>query len=424
MGSFPFPINDGITVQASNQAPTADAGGPYTGNEGQEITLNGSGSTDTDGTISVYSWTYEVVTADPGASCSLTSANTASPKITCNDDGSYKVKLTVTDDDGAPDDAEATLTLANVGPTATFSAPTPVNEGSPISLSFSSPQDAANDVAAGFTYAFDCGDGAGYGTFGSGTSASCPTTDNGSRTVKGKIKDKDAGETEYTAIVTVNNVAPDIASPLTKPDGSALPISITVGATVAFKASFTDPGTGDTHNAEITCSPTSSVIGGGAVTQPSFQGSCTFTTVGSKTISVKVTDDDGDFDVETYNISVLYDFRGFFSPVDNPGPYNTMNVANAGQAIPLKWQLLDYAGNPVTNLIGVNVTAVTLTCSLGTTTDLLEEYAAGSSGLQNLGNGFYQFNWKTPTGYARSCKTMNLDLGEGTPRIALFQFRK
>jgi hypothetical protein len=119
-------------------------------------------------------------------------------------------------------------------------------------------------------------------------------------------------------------------------------------------------------------------------------------------------------------VQVSYDFRGFFTPVDN----NILNVANSGQAIPLKWQLLDYAGNPVTNLSSVAVTAATLTCALGATIDLLEEYAAGASGLQNLGNGFYQFNWKTPTSYAKSCKTMKLDLGEGTARTALFQFKR
>jgi hypothetical protein len=123
-------------------------------------------------------------------------------------------------------------------------------------------------------------------------------------------------------------------------------------------------------------------------------------------------------------VQVTYDFRGFFTPVDNPGPDNLMNTANAGQAIPLKWQLLDFAGNPVTNLSSVTVTAVTLSCGLGATTDNLEEYATGASGLQNLGNGFYQYNWKTPISYGKSCKTMKLDLGEGTPHIALFQFRK
>jgi hypothetical protein len=121
----------------------------------------------------------------------------------------------------------------------------------------------------------------------------------------------------------------------------------------------------------------------------------------------------------------VYQFVGFSPPVDNPP---TMNVAKAGQAIPLKWRLLNASGEPVTNLASssVKVTVTSLACSAGTTLDLIEEYAAGGSGLQNLGNGYYQWNWKTPTIYAYSCKTMKLDLGEGAghEHIALFQFRK
>jgi len=30
-----------------------------------------------------------------------------------------------------------------------------------------------------------------------------------------------------------------------------------------------------------------------------------------------------------------------------------------------------------------------------------------------------QINWKTPTSYAGSCKSLNLNLGEGAPRTAL-----
>jgi hypothetical protein len=58
------------------------------------------------------------------------------------------------------------------------------------------------------------------------------------------------------------------------------------------------------------------------------------------------------------------------------------------------------------------------------TTDLIEEYASGGSGLQNLGDGYYQWNWKMPSNYANSCKTMKLDLGEGLFHTALFQFKK
>jgi hypothetical protein len=126
------------------------------------------------------------------------------------------------------------------------------------------------------------------------------------------------------------------------------------------------------------------------------------------------------------SFNITYNFTGFSSPVDNPP---VLNTAKAGQAIPLKWRLTDAGGNPVTNLLStdVKVTVANYSCGLSTTADLLEEYAAGSSGLQNLGNGYYQFNWKTPTNYANSCKTMTLDLGEGTlttPHTALFKFTK
>jgi hypothetical protein len=124
---------------------------------------------------------------------------------------------------------------------------------------------------------------------------------------------------------------------------------------------------------------------------------------------------------QTFNS--VYQFTGFFPPVDN---LPTLNSANSGQAIPLKWRITDANGNPVTDLAIVNVTAVSLLCSLGTTIDQVQEHAAGNSGLQNQGNGYYQFNWKTPKSYAKSCKTLTLDLGEGAgkERTALFQFTK
>jgi hypothetical protein len=124
--------------------------------------------------------------------------------------------------------------------------------------------------------------------------------------------------------------------------------------------------------------------------------------------------------------AVSFIFAGFTTPVDNNG---VLNGANSGQAIPLKWTLKDFNGAPVTTLTSVNVTAVTLTCARGATADQIEEYAAGVSGLINQGGGAYQFNWKTPTSYASSCKTLRLDLGEGTTsspvyHTAAFEFKK
>jgi hypothetical protein len=70
------------------------------------------------------------------------------------------------------------------------------------------------------------------------------------------------------------------------------------------------------------------------------------------------------------------------------------------------------------------VSVANYSCGLSETQDQVEEYASGGSGLQNLGNGYYQFNWKTPKNYANSCKTMHLDLGEGITHTALFSFTK
>jgi hypothetical protein len=63
---------------------------------------------------------------------------------------------------------------------------------------------------------------------------------------------------------------------------------------------------------------------------------------------------------------------------------------------------------------------------VGSTVDAVEEYSTGSSGLQNLGDGYYQWNWKTAKAYAGSCKTMSLRLDglDIAPHDALFKFTK
>ncbi|MEO8696746.1 MAG: PxKF domain-containing protein [Acidimicrobiales bacterium] len=120
---------------------------------------------------------------------------------------------------------------------------------------------------------------------------------------------------------------------------------------------------------------------------------------------------------------IAYRFTGFSSPINGGG---VLNQAKAGQTVPLKWRLTTADGLPVTDLDSavVRVTVTGLSCSVGSTVDAVEEYSTGSSGLQNLGDGYYQWNWKTAKSYAGSCKTMTLSLGEsnGATHIALFKF--
>lgn len=98
-----------------------------------------------------------------------------------------------------------------MAPTATFAAPTSSFAGFPFTLSISDPEDpSAADEAAGFTYAFDCGDGSGYGAFGASASTSCATDDTGTRSIGAKIRDQDGGVSEYLAevelVVTVESL--------------------------------------------------------------------------------------------------------------------------------------------------------------------------------------------------------------------------
>ena len=116
---------------------------------------------------------------------------------------------------------------------------------------------------------------------------------------------------------------------------------------------------------------------------------------------------------------VEYDMVGFLAPVDN---LPTVNDANAGRSIPLKFRLLDAQGDPVTTGVTATVASVDRPCGSDGLPDSIETYT-GNSGLQNLGDGYYQWNWKTPKGYARTCRTVQLDLGESELHIAAFAFR-
>ena len=125
-----------------------------------------------------------------------------------------------------------------------------------------------------------------------------------------------------------------------------------------------------------------------------------------------------------------YYVRSFGAPVENGG---VVNIAKAGRAVPLKWQVFDATTAPVANLDrdAVRITSVQVPCTgSGSPGDPIEEYAPGGSGLQSLGGGVYQLNWDTQKAYAGTCRQLRLDLGErnpdGTPfyRTAEFRFNK
>jgi hypothetical protein len=201
------------------------------------------------------------------------------------------------------------------------------------------------------------------------------------------------------------------------PSGDTTPPVVTVtgvtegdtyilGAVPQAGCSTTDEGSGVAVEASL------SLNGGNALGVGSFTATCS-----------GALDNAGNAgNTATVNYVVTFQFTGFLAPVDSPP---VLNIARAGQVIPLKWRLTDASGNPVTGLTDAAVTAAPWICEAGTGGDSIEAYAESSSDLQYLGDGYYQWNWKTSKSYANSCKVLSLDLGEGAGSVhtALFQFK-
>lgn len=118
--------------------------------------------------------------------------------------------------------------------------------------------------------------------------------------------------------------------------------------------------------------------------------------------------------------TVCFTFTGFFQPVD----MNAVNTAKAGQTIPVKWRLTDANGIPISDpAVFVNLYSQNGSCTSSVPSDTVETYS-GSSGLQYLGDGYWQFNWKTPKNYAGTCRTMYVELQGGVKSpIVMFQFK-
>ena len=106
-----------VVVTVTCLPPVADAGPDVSVDEGSSVALDGSGSSDPDGTIVSHAWSG----ANPAIG-SLANASSAVASYHGVDDGSDGVTLTVTDDNGLTDDDSATVTVRNVAPSLTLTS--------------------------------------------------------------------------------------------------------------------------------------------------------------------------------------------------------------------------------------------------------------------------------------------------------------
>jgi hypothetical protein len=148
----------------------------------------------------------------------------------------------------------------------------------------------------------------------------------------------------------------------------------------------------------------------------------------ANTVTLTLTDGDPATDADGTADGVITDpgllaapstaLLGLYSPVDMG---TKVNVAKAGSTVPVKWRVVR-AGVGISNAIDAFVSLGSTLGSCGTgPLDGIETYTGGS-GLQYLGDGYWQFNWKTPTAYAGTCRTLVLTTPSGS-LTAQFRFK-
>lgn len=224
------PVMVGLNLR--NDPPTANAGGPYSANEGETVALSATGS-DPDGTPVTFAWDLDNDGNFETAGQNVTFAAVDGPAY-------FTFNVKVTDETGLSTEASTTLTVNNVVPTvnAPVTSPEPSTEGRSVTASATFSDPGVND--APFTCTVNYGDGTGTlpgGISGNtclGPSHVYPTF--GSYVVTVSVTDKDGGIGSNTALhIVIFNWA-GFLSPVdnlptinvTK-SGSAIPVKFSLG---------------------------------------------------------------------------------------------------------------------------------------------------------------------------------------------------
>ena len=237
---------DTVTITV-NAPPLAEAGDPATVNAGGTISLDGTGSSDTTGTLT-YAWTR----AD-GTTTGLTDADTSTPDFTAPDlvdgapDVEHVITLTVTDA-GATDNVRLTDTdtvtiTVNAPPLAEAGDPATVNAGGTISLDGT----GSSDTTGTLTYAWTRADGTTTGLTDADTSTpdfTAPDLVDGAPDVEHVITltVTDAGATDNVRLTDTDTVTVTVNAPPLAEAGD--PATVNAGGTISLDGTGSSDTTG------------------------------------------------------------------------------------------------------------------------------------------------------------------------------------
>lgn len=270
-----------IVVSAPQNTPPSASfvAAPTTGTAPLLVTLNANQSSDGDGSIVSYSWSF-------GDGANGSGKNTVH---TFSQPGTYVLALTVTDDDGASDTDSQTIVVnagANEQPSANFTA-TPLTGTAPllVNMDASASTDSDGDVVS---YAWSFGDGAS----GSGETTSHTYTSPGSYSLRLTVTDDDGAVNSKVATIVVTgagNRSP-VAEFVASPTSGNAPLQVALNANQS-----SDP---DGSIASYSWDFGNGVTGSGKNT------SHTYLTAGSFTLTLTVTDNGGAVATKSTTINV------------------------------------------------------------------------------------------------------------------------
>ena len=151
-----------------------------------------------------------------------------------------------------------------------------------------------------------------------------------------------------------------------------------------------------------------------------LSGIVTTEAIGTQTLTFTAFDLAGNLSSQECSYNVIYDFSGFYPPVE-AAPF--LNPAVPGSAIPLKFSL---AGDQGLDILAEGFPSMQqVSCDmLEPVGDPSETKPAGNSGLSyDPETGWYNYVWKTDKAKVGTCQALTIQLIDGTQHIAYFMFQ-
>ena len=267
-------------IGAGNAPPVADANGPYNGTAGQQVSFDGSGSSDSDGTIVAYDWTF----GDGGTGTGV------SPVHTYASAGTYTVNLVVTDNGGAtsaPSTSTANIVAAPQDPIADPNGPYTGIEGQPVAFNGSGSYDPDGGNITQYMWNF------GDGNTGTGVTPSHTYANAGTYTVTLTVIDDEGAQSAPVSTTATIDPPPANLPPTSDPNG---PYTGTTGQPVAFDGS----GSSDSDGTIVSYDWNFGDGNTGTGVSPTH----TYAAAGNYTVMLTVTDDAGDSDVANTSATI------------------------------------------------------------------------------------------------------------------------